>query len=482
MEEKIRVRFAPSPTGLLHVGNVRTALFNYLFARQTGGIFILRLENTDAARSTAEAEAGIYRDLRWLGLDWDEGPERGGAFGPYRQSERLDIYRRLAEALRESGKAYPCYCPEEELAEKRRASLAKGIPPRYDGRCRRLSPADKNRLAGEGRPASFRFRVEARHISFEDRVKGRMSFDGRGVGDFVLLRSDGSASYNFAAAVDDHLMEVTDVIRGEDHLANTPRQILLYQALGFPPPRFAHLPLILGPDRTPLGKRHGAVSVGHFREEGVLPAAFANYLALLGWSPEEGREILPLADLVRKFSLKRVSRSAAVFDLEKLKWVNREHLKEIPGARALELSRPFLERSGLPLAERDPKWLAEAVAAVWGEIDSLSQVPDRLRVFWESGFRLSPQAEALLAEEQSRRVVAGMAEEIEKVPEITAENYRRLAAAVGAKLGLSGKVLFLPLRAALTGELRGLELEKIFVLLGKEIASRRLRALPPQAR
>jgi nondiscriminating glutamyl-tRNA synthetase len=377
--------------------------------------------------------------------------------------------------------AYPCYCTEEELEEKRKRLLAKGIPPKYDGRCRGLTPEERKSLVGSGRLASVRFRVEARHIAFEDRVKGRMSFDGQGVGDFVILRSDGTASYNFAAVIDDHLMEVTDVIRGEDHLTNTPRQILVYQALGFPPPRFAHLSLILGPDRAPLSKRHGATAVSHFREQGYLPEALANYLALLGWSPEDGREVLPPSELVRKFSLKRVSRSAAVFDFEKLKWMNREHLKEVPRTQIPKICRPFLERSGLPLAEKDPSWWEEAVAAVWGEVDFLAQVPERLQFFFETGFCLSAEAESLLAKEESRRVLAAMAEEVEKVPEVTADNYRGLAAAVGARLGLSGKALFMPLRAALTGKVRGLELEKVFVLLGREKISRRLRALPPPA-
>ncbi|MBP1713806.1 MAG: gltX [Deltaproteobacteria bacterium] len=479
MEGKIRVRFAPSPTGLLHVGNARTALFNYLFARQTGGTFILRLEDTDAARSTVEAEKATLQDLRWLGLPWDEGPEQPGNFGPYRQSERLDIYRKYAQVLIETGKAYRCYCTEEELEEKRKRFLAKGIPPKYDGRCRGLTPEEEKSFVESGRRASLRFRVEARHITFEDQVRGRMSFDGQGVGDFIILRSDGTASYNFAAVIDDHLMEVSHVIRGEDHLTNTPRQILVYQALGFPPPRFAHLSMILGPDRTPLSKRHGATAVSYFREEGYLPEALTNYLALLGWSPEDGHELLPLSELVRKFSLKRVSRSAAVFDFEKLNWVNREHLKGIRGEKALEACRPFLRRSGLPLEEKEPRWWQEAVAAVWGEVDFLAQLPERLQVFFDPGFRLSPEAESLLAKEESRRAVTAMADEIEKVPEITPENYRQLTSAVSSKLHLSGKALFMPLRAALTGKIRGPELEKVFVLLGKEKASRRLRAIPP---
>ncbi len=300
MEEQIRVRFAPSPTGLLHVGNARTALFNFLFARQMKGTFILRLEDTDAERSTAEAEKAILEDLRWLGLDWDEGPDRNGDFGPYRQSERLEIYRRYAQDILEKGQAYRCYCTPEELEEKRKRFLARGIPPKYDGRCRHLTPEEERSFMEAGRPASLRFLVQARRVDFEDLVKGRMSFDGHGIGDFTLLRSDGTATYNFAVVVDDALMQVTHVIRGEDHLTNTSRQVLLYQTLGFPLPKFAHLSMILGPDRSPLSKRHGATSVAHFREEGILTGALANYLALLGWSAEDGQEIFDLEELTKK--------------------------------------------------------------------------------------------------------------------------------------------------------------------------------------
>jgi len=474
MEDRVRVRFAPSPTGLLHVGNARTALFNYLYARQTGGVFILRLEDTDKARSSREAEESILEDLRWLGIRWDEGPEAPGNFGPYRQSERLETYRRYAQELMDRGKAYRCYCTEEELEEKRKRLLAKGIPPRYDGRCRNLSPEEEKSLAASGRPASLRFRVEARHINFDDRVKGRMSFDGQGIGDFVILRSDGTASYNFAVVIDDHLMEVTDVIRGEDHLTNTPRQILLYEALGFSPPRFAHLSMILGPDRTPLSKRHGATAVSHIREQGYLPEALANYLALLGWSPEDGQEISGLEELIRKFSLQRVSRSAAVFDFEKLKWVNREHMKTLQGEKAFQAALPFLKSSGLLQEEKDDPWWENAIEAVWGEIDYLAQVPERLRFFFDHDFHPDRDAETVLAKEASLKVLQSAEEELQKVSEITAENYGPMIAAVGKRLNLSGRNLFMPLRAALTGRTRGLELEKIFLLLGKEKVLHRL--------
>jgi nondiscriminating glutamyl-tRNA synthetase len=468
MEERIRVRFAPSPTGFLHVGNARTALFNFLFARKMGGTFILRLEDTDAERSTAEAEKATLEDLRWLALDWDEGPGRPGSHGPYRQSERVEIYHRYASNLLEKGNAYPCYCTLEELEEKRKRSVAKGVPPKYDGRCRNLTPEEERSLVAAGRLASLRFRVEARSVELEDRVKGRVSFDGQGIGDFIILRSDGMASYNFAVVVDDGLMEISHVIRGEDHLTNTARQLILYRALGFPPPKFAHLPLILGPERAPLSKRHGATAVAHFREEGYLPEALVNYLALLGWSAEDGQEILSLEQLAKRFSLERVSRSSAVFDWEKLKWLNRAHMKGLRGSRALELARPFLRKSGIHLEEKKERWLGAALEAVWEEVDTLSQLADRLRIFFDEGWSMEPEAERILAREENRKVVRGLEEELRRVEEITPENYRQILSGLGKKVGVSGRELYMPLRAALTGRTRGPELDKVFILLGKE--------------
>jgi nondiscriminating glutamyl-tRNA synthetase len=473
MEPRIRVRFAPSPTGLLHVGNARTALFNYLFARKMGGTFILRLEDTDVERSTAEAEKTILEDLRWLGLDWDEGPGRPGQHGPYRQSERREIYRRYAFQLQEKGHAYPCYCTPEELEEKRKRSLAKGVPPKYDGRCRNLRPEEAQTLSAAGRPASLRFRVDVRSVEFEDLVKGRVSFDGQGIGDFIILRSDGLAPYNFAVVVDDGLMEISHVIRGEDHLTNTARQLILYQALDFPPPKFAHLPLILGPDRAPLSKRHGATAVAHFREEGYLPEALVNYLSLLGWSSEDGQEIFSLEDLARVFSLARISRSSAIFDFEKLKWVNRAHMKGLSGRKSLELAWPFLQKSGINMEGRNEPWLAAALEAVWAEVDTLSQLADRLKIFFDEGWSLEPEAEQLLAREENRKVVQGLEEELRGVEEVNSDNYRKILSSLGKRVGLSGRGLYMPLRAALTGKTRGPELEKVFILLGKEKALQR---------
>ncbi len=473
----VRVRFAPSPTGLLHLGNARTALFNFLFARQTGGTFILRLEDTDRERSTPEAEKAVLEDLRWLGLEWDEGPERPGDFGPYRQSERLETYRRYAMNLLEKGNAYRCYCTDEELEEKRQRSLAKGIPPMYDGRCRNLKPEEEQSFIRSGRPASIRFRVNARSAEFQDLVKGAMSFDGRKMGDFVILRSDRVASYNFAVVIDDARMEVTHVIRGEDHLANTARQVLVYQSLGFIPPQFAHLSMILGPDRTPLSKRHGATSVAHFRETGYLPEGLVNYLALLGWSPEDGQEICSLEELIKKFSLERLSRSPAVFDPEKLNWMNRAHLKAFHGEKALALALPYLPYSGGRLEGIPKSWLMAALEAVWGEVDTLSQLPERLRFFFDEGWTLEPEAQTLLAKEEPQRVIRGLREELRSVEEVGPENYRALLAGLAKRVGLTGRNLYMPLRAALTGRTQGPELEKVFLLLGKEKILKRVDSI-----
>jgi nondiscriminating glutamyl-tRNA synthetase len=468
MEVKVRVRFAPSPTGPLHVGNARTALFNFLFARQTGGVFILRMEDTDRDRCTPEAEKEILEDLRWLGLEWNEGPGHSGPLGPYRQSERVEIYRRHAEQLLEKGLAYRCYCTPEELEEKRKRFLARGIPPVYDGRCRHLKPGEEQSLIQSGRRASLRFRVEARSVEFIDRVRGHMSFDGRKIGDFVILRSDGVAPYNFAVVIDDKGMEVTHVIRGEDHLANTARQLLLYRAFGFDPPQFVHLSMILGPDRTPLSKRHGATAVSHFREAGYLSEGLVNYLALLGWSSEDGKEIFSLRELIQRFSLERLSRSPAVFDPEKLKWVNRAHLKAFQGEKGLDLAQPFLRDSGLKLEGIQKSWLAAALETVWGEVDTLSQLAGHLKFFFDEGWNLEAEAEALLAKEESRKVIRGLREELCPVSEVRPENYRQILSGVGQRAGVSGRRLYLPLRAALTGRTHGPELEKVFLLLGKE--------------
>ncbi|MDI3299684.1 MAG: glutamate--tRNA ligase, partial [Bacillota bacterium] len=330
MSSGVRVRFAPSPTGYLHLGGARTALFNWLFARHHGGSFILRIEDTDRQRSSEASVRAITEGLRWLGLDWDEGPEAGGAFGPYFQSQRQQGYRQAAASLLERGLAYPCYCTAEELELRRKQALAEGRAPRYDRRCLRLSAAERERLEREGRRPALRLLAPDEGVTVvHDLVRGDVEFENAAVmDDFVIMKSDGFPTYNFAAVVDDAAMRVTHVLRAEEHLSNTPKQLAVYRALGLEPPAFGHLPMILAPDRSKLSKRHGAIAVEEFRERGYLPEAMVNYLALLGWSPGDEEEFFTREELVARFDLDRVGRQPAVYDVEKLTWMNAHYLRE----------------------------------------------------------------------------------------------------------------------------------------------------------
>ena len=378
----MRVRFAPSPTGHLHVGNARTALFNWLLARRHGGTFILRVEDTDRDRSTEASEAAIKDDLRWLGLGWDEGVDAGGDVGPYRQTERLEIYRAHTQQVLAAGHAYYCFCSPETLDEERRAALAAGRPPRYSGRCRAIAGESARARILAGERAAVRLRVPAdRLVEFHDVVRGLVSFHTDVIGDPVIVRSDGVPAYNYAVVIDDALMHITHVVRGEDHISNTPRQLLVYEAFGWTPPTFAHLSLVLGPDHAPLSKRHGATSVAEFRSKGYLPEALANYLALIGWSPGEGDELLPLDELARRFDLAAVGHSAGVFDEAKLAWANRHYLKAAAPSRLVALSRPYLERAGWlrpQVSDGVVRWLEGVVPSQAMSVDKLSDLPGRL--------------------------------------------------------------------------------------------------------
>jgi glutamyl-tRNA synthetase/nondiscriminating glutamyl-tRNA synthetase len=466
----VRLRFAPSPTGQLHVGNVRTALFNWLMARGAGGTFVLRVEDTDFARSTKAAEGSAVDDLRWLGLNWDEGPDAGGSHGPYRQSERLHIYRAHAVELMSRRQAYHCFCSEEQLEMDRYQALRNMQPPKYVGRCRNISSEEARRRIDAGEPAVIRFRVPDgdREIGFDDLVRGRVSFSTDVIGDFVLVRSGGVPAYNFAAVVDDALMEISHVIRGEDHISNTPRQLLLYEAFGWTPPRFGHVPNVLGSDHSKLSKRHGATSVGEFRERGYLPEALANYLALIGWSPGENQELLALDELARRFRIDDVGKSAGVFDPEKLAWVNRHYLKLADPGRLLDLTLAFLEKhdwvrdSGS--GPRDPtasEFLARAVGIAAQSVDHLDQVPARLHFLFEYS-AADALANAAVRDEaiDARRVITALAEETAKSgPLVDKETFRAVAARVREHTGAKGRALFHPIRLALTGQAEGLELD-----------------------
>ena len=460
----VRVRFAPSPTGQLHVGNARTALFNWLLARRTGGVLLLRIEDTDFERSTRASEAAILDDLRWLGLTWDEGVEAGGDHGPYRQSERLHVYRAHAVELLSRGAAYQCFCTAEELEADRQRALAAGLPPKYAGRCRAITRDVARRRIENGEKAVIRFRVpDERDVVFEDVVRGEVRFSTSVIGDPVLVRSGGVPAYNFAVVIDDALMGITHVVRGEDHISNTPRQILLYQAFGWTPPVFAHVSLVMGPDHAPLSKRHGATSVAEFRARGYLPEALTNYLALIGWSPGEGQELLPLEELAGRFNLDDVGHSAGVFDVEKLAWVNRHYLKLASPERLVELSVAHLRAAGW-LDEPSPadrEYLSSVVPVVAASVDRLDQLPERLRFLFDfSAERALASDEARAEAQQSAPVIRALAEELATTPPmLDRDAFRGMATRVRARTGEKGKALFHPIRLALTGEPEGLELD-----------------------
>ena len=460
----MRVRFAPSPTGQLHVGNARTALFNWLLARGSGGTCILRIEDTDVERSTRESERAIIEDLLWMGLEWDEGVEKGGDHGPYRQSERLHIYRAHVVELLSRGQAYRCFCLPKQLEMDRHAALRERRPPKYVGRCRDIPPDQARHRVENGEPAAVRFRIpDHREVVFNDIVRGEVRFNTEVLGDPVLVRSEGIPAYNYAVVIDDALMEISHVIRGEDHISNTPRQILLYEAFGWKPPAFAHVSLVMGPDHSLLSKRHGATSVAEFRARGYLPEALTNYLVLIGWSPGDEQEILPIDELARRFRLENVGRSAGVFDVEKLAWMNRHYLKNAAPQRLVQLSVPHLKNEGWVLEPTAAAvdFLAAVIALATATVDRLDQVPARLRFLFDYSAARALEAPAVRAEaDAARPVIAALAEVLANSgPLADREVFRAVVARVRERTGQKGKALLHPVRLALTGEPEGLELD-----------------------
>ncbi len=468
----MRVRFAPSPTGQLHVGNARTALFNWLLARGSGGTFILRIEDTDAERSSSGSEQAILRDIRWLGLEWDEGPDVGGPRGPYRQSERLHLYRSYAHELLASEQAYCCFCTTAQLESERQEAVASGRPARYAGTCRRLTREQAEARIASGERPAIRFRVPPdRDVVFRDAVRGDVRFQSDLIGDPVIVRADGMPAYNFAVVVDDALMEVTHVVRGEDHISNTPRQILLYEALAFQPPQFAHLSLVMGPDHSPLSKRHGASSVAEFRSKGYLPEALLNYLALIGWSPRGDAtahggsdELLAADELARRFSLDAVGHSAGVFDEEKLAWVNRHYLKTGDPVRMARLSVPYFEGAGVAMTPGADglAFLASVMPIATGSVDRLDEVPARLAFLFAysaAGALSVPAVREEMRAEPARAVARALVEELVRRPRLDRERFREVASAVRARTGQKARALFHPIRVMLTGRAEGPELD-----------------------
>ena len=479
--DKFRVRFAPSPTGPLHIGGARSALFNYLLAKKYQGVMVLRIEDTDMERSSKESEENIFASLKWLGLDWDEGPDVGGPFGPYRQTERLDIYTKYANLLIEQGKAYHCYCSEEELEAQRQELIAQGETPRYIGCCRDLTTAKKEEFLRDNRQPVVRFKVPANHnIVIDDKVRGTVIFESNGIGDYVIVKSDGIPTYNFAAVIDDHLMEITHVIRAEEHLSNTPRQTLIYEALDWEAPVFAHVSLILGKDRSKMSKRHGATSVVQYKEQGYLPEAVVNFLVLLGWSPGGEEEIYNMQQLIEKFSLEKVSKSPAVFDMDKLEWINGIYIRQSPVEKIKEMAIPVLQEGGyLPqeLTAGDWNWLNLVVEGVREKIHNIKDILGYMDIFTGTNVEFeNEEAKLELAGEEVPQVIDAFKEKLDLAEELSPETVKKMLKDITKETKLGGRKVFMPLRVAITGKMHGPELHYIIPALGKEQIKKRLVA------
>jgi glutamyl-tRNA synthetase len=478
MASPVRVRFAPSPTGFLHVGGARTALFNYLYARKHGGAFILRIEDTDQERNVGEALGGILTGLKWLGLPWDEGPEVGGPHGPYFQSERLPMYADAATRLLDAGLAYRCFCDPEELKRRREAALSRGEPPKYDRTCLRLSPSETEARVAKGDPFAIRFLMPEGETSWEDEVRGTVTFQNATLDDLVILRADRHPTYNFAAVVDDSAMKISHVLRGDDHISNTPRQIRIYAALGLTPSRFGHLPMILGPDGTRLSKRQGAVSVTEFRDDGILPQAMVNFLALLGWAFDGERELFTLEELIQVFSLDRVSKNPAIFNYEKLDWMNGEYFRALPLEVKSDLVAAHLGQTrALPEpAIQDRQFLERAIAAVGDRMKRPRQFLEYAGYLYVDTVEpeSTPWAELVakpFAAARLKKLAAALAEVNPFEHDAIEKATRGVATSEGVKAG----DVIMPARIALTGKKVSPGIFDVMMLLGKERTVERLR-------
>ena len=473
---EVRVRFAPSPTGPLHIGGARSALFNYLFAKNQGGKFLVRIEDTDTERSNRESEKNILDSLRWLGIQWDEGVEAGGDFGPYRQTERLELYREYASKLIAENKAYHCYCTQEELEADRDQAFAEGRMPVYGGKCRQLQEDEKQRYLAEGRVPVVRFLVpENQMLILEDLVRGTISFESNGVGDYVIIKSDGIATYNFAAVIDDHFMKITHVIRGEEHLSNTPRQMVVYDALGWETPKFAHISLILGKDKKKMSKRDGATSVVQYQELGYLPEALNNFLALLGWSPGGEQEIFTMEELIAQFSLSRVAKNPAVFDYEKLKWINGIYLRKLPREAIAEGIRPYLQLYTETMPQEEVgQWLLHVADALFEHLNTFADIQEEVANFMKEDISLSPEAAEIMESESARQVIRIFREKLSALPVLSPAGVKEIIKEVGKETGTKGKDLFMPVRIGISGELHGPDLAGTVTILGIEKTLQRI--------
>ncbi|MGO2637512.1 MAG: glutamate--tRNA ligase [Enterococcus viikkiensis] len=475
---KIRVRYAPSPTGHLHIGNARTALFNYLFARHNDGEFIIRIEDTDLKRNIEDGEKSQLENLAWLGIDWDESPENPGEYGPYRQSERREIYQPLIDQLLASNLAYKCYCTPEELEAEREAQRARGEMPHYGGKCANLTPEQQAEKEAQGLEPVVRFRVPRNtSFAFDDMVKGEISFESDNVGgDFVIQKRDGMPTYNFAVAVDDHFMKITHVLRGDDHIANTPKQLMIYDAFGWTRPTFGHMTLIINSETgKKLSKRDESILqfIEQYRELGYLPEAMFNFITLLGWSPVGEDEIFSQEELVKLFDTKRLSKSPAAFDAKKLEWVNNYYIKAMDLDKLTELCLPFLIKAGKveenPTPERKD-WVKRVISLYQPQMSYTAEITEVSNLFFEEHPVLDDAAKAVLAEEDVPTVLKAFKAQLEAMETVDAANVLAAIKAVQKETGVKGKKLWMPIRVAVSGVTHGPELPETVELLGKEKA------------
>lgn len=480
----VKVRFAPSPTGPLHIGGARTVLFNWLFARRHQGKFVLRSEDTDLERSSLKWEKDIADSLRWLGLDWDEGIEVGGPNGPYRQTERLEIYQDYLSKLWLGGNIYYCFCTPEELAQDREAAMARGDNPVYSGRCRNLSPAQVEEKLQSGLQPTIRFKVPAEtEIVINDLIRGQVSFLSQDVGDFIIIKSDGIPTYNFAVVIDDITMGITHIIRANEHLVNTPRQVLIYDALGEQKPQFGHVSMVLDESGRKMSKRLGDMSVTAYARRGYLPEAVVNFMVLLGWAPEDEREIMTLAEMVSAFDLQRVSKSPGVFDQQKMDWMNNHYIRACDLDRLADLALPYLKDADLVGHGIAGDWLKYVLAVIRDELTCLEQVPKHLQDFAGDTVEMQVEAISYLQQDSAALVLDEFCSRLEeltaiqdlsKLQEQVQAMLKQLNKDLKAQANVSGKSVFMPIRAALTGTLSGQELYYLVPILGIDRVKRRI--------
>ncbi len=486
MTKDVRVRYAPSPTGHLHIGNARAALFNYLYARNLGGKFIIRIEDTDGNRNIEGGEESQLSYLKWLGMDWDEGVDVGGDFGPYRQSDRNDIYKALYNELLDKNLAYKCYCTSEELEAEREAQSKKGQMPRYSGKCRHLTPADQAALEAEGKEPSIRFAVpKGKTYTFNDIVKDNVSFESDGIGDFVIVKKDGVPTYNFAVVVDDHKMEITHVLRGDDHISNTPRQQMIYEAFGWKSPEFGHMTLIVNEDGKKLSKRDESIIqfIEQYEEQGYLPEAIFNFIVLLGWSPGGEEEIFSKEELISIFDASRLSKSPAFFDKNKLAWMNNQYIKKLSLDEVITLALPHLQKAGaLPaeLTAEQREWAHDLIALYHDQLSYGAEIVELSAQFFKEDIEYDEESKEILASEQVPEVMAALKVQLEALDVFDAPSIKAAIKAVQKETGHKGRNLFMPVRVVTTGQTNGPELPAAIALIGKETVIARVSAYAGQ--